>query len=546
MESYSGAGTVAEEVISSIRTVFAFGGEDKELKRYEKNLLPAMKSGIKRNFVTGLGTALLWTCLYLGFALGIWFGVKLILQSKEDNNDLYTIGSILVIYWSVCGVGINIGSAAPSFEAIQIARGTAAQIFEVIERKPLIDSDSTTGLKPEGFEGNIEFRNVRFNYPMRPEVQVLNDLNLMINSRQTIALVGPSGCGKSTVIQLIQRFYDSKYGSVLIDGKNIKELNIGWLREQIDYVGQEPILFDTTIRENIALGLSDGLINDKIIEKAAIDANAHQFISQLPDKYETYVGDGGAQLSGGQKQRIAIARALIKNPKLLLLDEATAALDLENESLVQMAIDKNSKERTTIIVAHRLSTIIKCDKIFYIENGVAIECGTHSELMAKKGSYYGLVIAQQTQPNNCESDCISNNNENEFFDFKTRKVFGTNSFSIVVENEVKSVIEDEEALKQFSQIRLFKLLALDKFYIMIGLICSSLYGLVTPLYAYILSLLVEVFAETNDNELIRNESVKYAIYYIALAFGVGIVSVTQVIITLKLLFLFLKLHLSLI
>jgi ATP-binding cassette subfamily B (MDR/TAP) protein 1 len=527
MESYSAAGTVAEEVISAIRTVFAFGGEAKEVERYEKNLFPAMKSGIRRNFATGLGNGITWACLYGGLALGIWFGVKLIIDSKVDETNPYTIGSIVIVFWCVSSCGWDIGNAAPHFEAIQMARGTAAIVFDIIERKPTIDSSSQSGDQLKNLEANIEFRDVHFSYLMRSDVKILNGFNLKIKCGETVALVGPSGCGKSTIIQLIQRFYDPTSGHVLIDGKDIKELNLGWIREQIGVVGQEPVLFDTSIIENIILGSCQKSIDRKDIEFAAIEANAHEFIMKLPEKYETYVGDRGTQLSGGQKQRIAIARALISKPKLLLLDEATSALDLQSEALVQTALDRASKGRTTIIVAHRLSTIINSDRIYFIDNGEVKETGSHTELMVKKGLYYNLVVAQQTQSKNAED--IEDYDENDSNIRRTTSIESDPMFA----KDSNENNEPEEVLKRFSQMRLLRMLALDKLYVIIGLLCSILYSLVIPIYALIFGALIEVFAENTDNEIIWEQSIKCALYYIALAVGVCLTSVTQVIQLLK-------------
>lgn len=226
IHSHSMASSAAEEVISAIRTVFAFNGQQKELERYERLLVPAMKSGCKRNFVTSFTSATTWGVMYGSFALGIWYGVQLINDPLED----YTVGTVVIVFWGIIGCGFNIGYAAPYIESFQIARAAAAGIFAVIERKSAIDSINESGRELEHFRTNIEFRNVHFSYPTRPNVKILNGLNLKVSSGETVAIVGASGSGKSTVVQLIQRFYDPKEGEVLFNDINIKELNVGWLR----------------------------------------------------------------------------------------------------------------------------------------------------------------------------------------------------------------------------------------------------------------------------------------------------------------------------
>ena len=241
-------------------------------------------------------------------------------------------------------------------------------------------------------DGHVEFKSVEFKYPSRVDVPVLRGVNFEIKPGQTVALVGSSGCGKSTCIQLLQRFYDPLNGSITIDNKDIRKLNVNWLRNNLGVVNQEPILFGASIMENIKFGYEEAV--DKDIIEAAKIANAHDFIMDLPEKYNTYVGDG--KLSGGQKQRVAIARALVRNPKILLLDEATSALDNQSESIVQEALDRARLGRTTIIVAHRLSTIRNADVIFAFDKGEIAEYGTHDELMERRGIYFNLVITQQS------------------------------------------------------------------------------------------------------------------------------------------------------
>jgi len=367
LKAYAKSGGVAEEVLSSIRTVMAFGGQQREIERYEKSLSFAQKAGIKRGTVTGIGAGLNTAINYASYALVFWYGMNLILKSCDTNSG-YTVGDIVTIFFCVLVGSTRLGRTSPYFEAISVAKGAGASIFSIINRVPTIDSSSESGIKPDYIIGDLSFENVRFNYPSRQDVKVLKDLKFKVPAGQTVALVGTSGCGKSTCIQLLQRFYDPQEGKVCIDGYDIKELNIGWMRAQIGMVGQEPVLFGTTIGENIRYG-REGVTQEEI-EAAAKEANAHDFISRLPLKYDTMVGERGAQLSGGQKQRIAIARALVRNPKILLLDEATSALDTQSEAVVQRALDKARLGRTTIIVAHRLSTIRNADRIIVIKEGI--------------------------------------------------------------------------------------------------------------------------------------------------------------------------------
>ncbi|CAN6272524.1 unnamed protein product [Urochloa humidicola] len=245
-------------------------------------------------------------------------------------------------------------------------------------------------------QGNIELQHVSFKYPARNDVQIFRDLCLRIPSGKTVALVGESGSGKSTVLSLIERFYDPDSGTILLDGKNLKRLKLSWLRQQVGLVGQEPVLFNDTIRANIIYGKKEQVSEEEIIAVAEA-ANAHGFISALSSGYDTNVGERGVQLSGGQKQRVAIARAILKDPKVLLLDEATSALDAESEHTVQEALDRVMVGRTTVIVAHRLSTITGADKIAVIKNGIVAEEGRHEQLLrAFPGGAYASLVALQS------------------------------------------------------------------------------------------------------------------------------------------------------
>ncbi|XP_031794385.1 ATP-dependent translocase ABCB1 [Sarcophilus harrisii] len=402
--AYAKAGAVAEEVLAAIRTVIAFGGQKKALKRYNRNLEEAKNIGIKKAITANISMGIAFLLIYASYALAFWYGTSLIL-SKE-----YSIGQVLTVFFSILMGAYSIGQASPNIAAFANARGAACEIFRIIDNNPTIDSYSMNGHKPDNIKGNLEFKNVHFTYPSRKEVKILKGLNLKVYSGQTVALVGNSGCGKSTTIQLIQRLYDPTEGMVTIDGQDIRTLNVRYLREITGVVSQEPVLFATTIAENIRYGREDVTMEE--IEKAVKEANAYDFIMKLPHKFDTLVGERGAQLSGGQKQRIAIARALVRNPKILLLDEATSALDTESEAVVQVALDKAREGRTTIVIAHRLSTVRNADIIAGFEGGVIVEQGNHDELMKQEGVYFKLVT-MQTTGNQIESEGDSDGVKNK-------------------------------------------------------------------------------------------------------------------------------------
>jgi len=377
------ANQVASEAVANIRTVVAFCSEDKILTRYHETLkgphAVAVKTAHLTGVVGGVGQMLMFCC----YALDFWVGGKFIANGTiSDPTDFtYVLMSILMAAQSVG----RASAFAPNMGEAQIA---ASHIFETIDSKPTIDVSSETGEKPKEVIGEIEFEHVKFRYPTRKNQTIFDDLTLKIPQGHKLALVGASGSGKSTIVQLLERFYDVESGTVKVDGKNIKDLNVKWLRQQYGLVSQEPILFTGTISDNIKFGKADATHQE--VENAAKSANAHNFIMTFPDGYDTQVGEKGSQLSGGQKQRIAIARAIIKNPKILLLDEATSALDSESEKIVQQALDSVMQGRTTIIVAHRLSTIKNADQIYVLDAGKIVEHGTHDDLMSRKGVYWAL------------------------------------------------------------------------------------------------------------------------------------------------------------
>ncbi|CAL8247209.1 unnamed protein product [Lota lota] len=515
--AYAKAGAVAEEVLSAIRTVFAFNGQNKEISRYHKNLEDAKRMGIKKAVSTNIAMGFTFLVIYLSYALAFWYGSTLVLSGE------YTIGTVLIVFFTVLIGAFSLGQTTPNFQAFASARGAAHKVYNIIDNMPSIDSYSESGLTPDSIRGDIEFRNIHFNYPSRSDVKVLNNLSLSVKKGQTIALVGSSGCGKSTTIQLLQRFYDPQEGSVHIDGHDVRTLNVRFLREKIGVVSQEPILFATTIAENIRYGCPE--VTQREIEHATKEANAYDFIMSLPDKFETLVGDRGTQMSGGQKQRIAIARALVRNPKILLLDEATSALDAESETIVQEALDKVRQGRTTLVVAHRLSTIRNADVIAGFRNGEIVEMGTHSELMKKQGVYHTLVTtqtfkaaeedgenAEDVQTMDHKSPSIMSFSESSLYQRKTTK-----ESSFIGSEEEKEVKEEE--VPPVSFLKVLRLNLPEWPYILVGLICATINGAIQPLFAILFSKIVAVFS-VQDKDLVKERSALFSIMFAV----IGVVS----------------------
>jgi len=338
------------------------------------------------------------------YGLAFWYGSELV-KSGEMEAD-----RVITVFFSVVIGAMGLGQAAPSWTSFSEARGAAPKVFAVIDSVPSISNLDIGGRVPtEETVGDISLRNVTFFYPSCPENSVIHGIDLEVPAGKTVALVGPSGSGKSTVIGLIERIYDPTPDSVVaLDGTDVRELNVRWLRSQIGVVGQMPILFKMTVAENIAFGagldvtgdgknretISRNVSREQIIE-AAKAANAHSFIEKLSEGYDTMIDERGAMLSGGQKQRIAIARALVGNPKILFLDEAASALDAQSESIVQEALERASAGRTTVVVAHHLSTIRNADLIVVLKDGCIVEKGTHDELLAKDDGLYTQMFHLQ-------------------------------------------------------------------------------------------------------------------------------------------------------
>ncbi len=374
---------VAEEDLSGIRTVRSFAAEKTEVSRYGAAVDRALALARKRyaQSATFVGTSSI--AGYGSIAAVLWYGGRLVVGGELSVGDLTSF----LIYTLM--VGMSFSGMAELWAEFMRASGAADRVFELLDRVPAIPSG---GAHIPQLRGHVEFRDVHFAYPTRPDVAVLQGLSLELRPGEVVAVVGPSGAGKSTLASLLSRFYDPQGGAVLLDGQPLTSLDPEWLRRNIGMVAQEPQLFSCSIADNIRYGRPDA--TDAQVEEAARAANAHDFIQRFPERYGTHVGERGVQLSGGQKQRVAIARAVLKDPRLLILDEATSALDAESEHLVKDALERLMKGRTTLIIAHRLSTVASADRVLVLEGGQVVQSGTHAALMAQGGLYRRLVERQ--------------------------------------------------------------------------------------------------------------------------------------------------------
>ena len=403
-EAYADAGAVAEENLGNMRTVAAFGGERTAREKFDKLVTKAKTVGVRSAHASGINMGAMMTVMFASYALGFWFGGKMVTDVDRLHNSWtdapWTGGDVMATFFAALMGGMMAGQLGPTFSALLTARGAGGKMYSIVDTVPSIDPASTAGEEPaDDGMGEIEFKGATFRYPSRPDVPLFENLNLTIPGGKTTALVGESGSGKSTVMALIQRFYDLDAGAVTIDGANIKDIKLPWLRKTLGLVAQEPVLFATSIIDNIRYGRLDAT-DDEIFE-AARKANAYDFIMQFDDKFNTYVGEKGSQISGGQKQRIAIARALLHKPKVLLLDEATSALDNQSQKEVQDTINQiiSNERLTVVVIAHRLSTVRDADKICVFDRGAFVQEGSHDELLSQNienNVYKNLVAGQDT------------------------------------------------------------------------------------------------------------------------------------------------------
>ena len=378
---------IVEETLQGITNVKAFANEWYEIQRYKNKIKEIVQIAIKGGQYRGYFASFIILCLFGCVVVVVWYGITLTIKGEVEG-----VGDLISFILYTTFIGASFGGIAEMYAQIQKAVGATERVFELLDEVPEA-INSTENPVTEKITGNVSFKNVSFSYPSRPEIEVLKDVNFEVNFGQKIAIVGPSGAGKSTIASLLLRFYNIDKGQILIDGKNINAFQLEQLRGNMSIVPQDVILFGGTIKENIAYGKPNA--TDAEIMEAAKQANAFNFIEGFPEQMETLVGERGIKLSGGQRQRIAIARALLKNPSILILDEATSSLDSESEKLVQEALEVLMQGRTSFIIAHRLSTIRKADQILVLDGGTITEKGTHQELIALENGMYKNLSSLQ-------------------------------------------------------------------------------------------------------------------------------------------------------
>lgn len=376
---------IAEESLSGIRTVRSFAAERSERARYDFEVEESFLASKDRARLAAYFSAGVTFLGYATIAVILWIGGSLVMAGEMTPGEL----TAFILYTLM--VAFALGALGGLWSDFMKATGSAERVFYLIDRIPEIEQPAEP--VDHLIEGNVSFDNVSFAYPTRPEVDALAEVWFMIRPGEKVALVGPSGSGKSTIANLLLRFYDPQEGKIMLDGVDIRDFDPNRLREQIGVVAQEPVLFSGSIRENVRYGRPTA--SDADVDAALVAANAWDFVSSFPDAVETVIGERGVRLSGGQKQRVAIARALLKDPKLLILDEATSALDVESEALVQSALEHLMQNRTTLIIAHRLSTVAGADKVLVLEHGRVVEFGTHQELVGEEGLYHRLIETQR-------------------------------------------------------------------------------------------------------------------------------------------------------
>ena len=516
-KAYETAGGVAEEVLYNIKTVVSFGHFDFEKQRFGHYIDLVHKLDSQAAFKMAIASAGVNFFYFMSYFAAIIYARSLL---TRDDNDIKP-GDVMTVCFSTTMAVSSFGMMAPNINIIQEACIAASDYFTLLDRKEQIDTSQSNYMPPrDTVKGRIEFKNIQFVYPSdETNRKILDDLNLVFEPGQKVALVGESGCGKSTTVNLIERLYEPTQGEVLLDGVNINKYDLKYLRSLIGYVQQEPVLFNSPIRDNIIFGRQEliekefGGNSEQLIKSACKEAYAKEFIDKIPEKYDYVVGIKGSKLSGGQKQRIAIARAILCQPKILILDEATSALDNKSEKNVQRALDNiSNKNVTTVIIAHRLSTIQNADVIYAIKDGKVLEKGTHEELLKLNGYYAGMVKSQMDGTDQ-KTDKINR---------KERHSSVYTITSVENENENDDEVKKEKTKKKKKKLisvqrsKIFSLYRNRKMLVFLASLASFFAGAVMPLAGFNLSNCINAFS-SGDKEKIKDRGLLHACMYIVIA-----------------------------
>ncbi|KAL4166727.1 hypothetical protein KRP22_013980 [Phytophthora ramorum] len=523
---YAEAGSVAEETLGSIRTVASLNGEQKAIDKFEKKVFEAEKENIALHKMTSVVFSMFLGSVWVMYSIGLWYG------GWKASHGNTTPGDVFAAFFGVMmGTG-SLAQISPNVTAVSKAAGAAEELFTILDTASAIDAEKEDeGVIPDSCKGKIEAVNVNFTYPSRPEAQILRDYNVTIEPGQTVAFAGASGGGKSTLIALIERFYDPTSGTIYLDGRDVKTLNVKWLRSQIGMVSQEPVLFATTIFENIAMG-GDNVTRDEAIAACKL-SNAHNFIMSLPESYDTLVGEKGVSLSGGQKQRVAIARAIVRKPNILVLDEATSALDNESEKIVQAALNDlmATTNMTTLVIAHRLSTIRHADKIVVLNEGHIVESGTHDELLQiEHGIYQNMYRIQELRSHEEQQEAEKREAENDLSGTKlSRSVSAVSAKTDISVSEVEKNFLDK---KPFSLIDIARLCKPELNYFVIGLIGACVGGIAMPASSLLITGMITSMTEkyglyqsTGDRAYLSELYNKVELYGILYLVGAAVIAI---------------------
>ena len=529
-KTYEKAGGIAEELLYNIKTVTSFVNFDFELQKFGKYVDEVEKYDIRKSLILGLSVGTMIFGIFFGFSITLLYARKLVADRDINSNTgkPFNAGDVIKVLFAVIGAIFAVGGISPNIQIIKESCIAASDYFTLYERVPKIFiSDKNIKPNRDSVKGKIEFRNIKFIYPSdKNQRPILENLDLVFEPGKKVALVGESGCGKSTTVNLIERLYEPVEGQILVDGIDIRDYNLEYLRSLIGYVQQEPVLFNKSIKDNLIFGREKEIRElgnpEELMKEACEESYIKDFIENNPEKYDYIVGVKGSKLSGGQKQRIAIARAILTKPKILILDEATSALDNQSEKEVQRALDNISQKNvTTVIIAHRLSTIRNADLIYALKDGKVLEQGTHQELLEKNGYYAGLVKSQLTEEDlatkEMNYDRLNKKKSSNQSDIQRLSSHYSEILSESMKLETEEIKEEEVKIERG---KLFELITDHKLDILLGTLGGFIYGAGSPVSGFFLGKITNAFS-LEEPSRVRKEGLKWALLHLVIAFVSG-------------------------